>query len=46
MKEYCPDGVWGKATLANSDKGRLLFDAMVKATVEKLSSTFDQLNRD
>ena len=44
MKEYCPDGVWGKATLANSDKGRLLFDAMVKATVEKLASTFDQLN--
>ena len=46
MKEYCPDGVWGKATLANSDKGRLLFDAMVKATVEKLASTFDQLNSD
>lgn len=43
MKHYCPDGVWGKATLASSKKGRLLFDSMVKATVKKLNSTFDQL---
>ena len=43
MKHYCPDGVWGKATLARSKKGRLLFDSMVKATVKKLYSTFDQL---
>jgi len=43
MKHYCAEGVWGKPTLASTEKGKLLFDAMVKATVKKLSSTFDQL---
>ena len=43
MKHYCPDGVWGKPTLASREKGKLLFDAMVSVTVKKLSNTFNQL---
>ena len=43
MKHYCPDGVWGKPTLASREKGKLLFDAMVSVTVKKLLNTFNQL---
>ena len=42
MKNFCPDGVWGKASLASIKKGEKLFNAMINATVVKLTKIFDQ----
>ena len=43
MKEYCPDGVWGRSSLATAEKGRLATDAMVNYTVDYLQDTFAKL---
>ena len=43
MKEFCPDGVWGRSSLATAEKGRLAIDAMVDYTVEYLQETFARL---
>ena len=43
MKEYCPDGVWGRPSLATAEKGRLAVDAMVNYTVDFLEDTFAKL---
>ena len=43
MKDYAPDGIWGRPSLATAEKGRLLVDAMVDATVEHLEKTFERL---
>ncbi len=43
MKDYAPDGIWGRPSLATAEKGRLLVDAMVDATVKHLEKTFERL---
>ena len=43
MKDFCPDGVWGRSSLATAEKGRLVIDAMVDHTVEYLKDTFSKL---
>ncbi len=43
MKEFCPDGVWGRSSLASAEKGRLAVEAMVSYTVEYLQETFARL---
>ncbi len=43
MKDFCPDGVWGRPSLATAEKGRLAIDAMVDYTVEYLEDTFTEL---
>ena len=43
MKEFCPDGVWGRSSLATAEKGRLAIDAMVDYTVDYLQDTFTRL---
>ena len=43
MKEFCPDGVWGRSSLATAEKGRLAVDAMVRYTVDYLQDTFAKL---
>ena len=43
MKDFCPDGVWGRSGLATAAKGRLAIDAMVDYTVDYLQDTFTKL---
>ena len=43
MKEFCPDGVWGRSSLATAEKGRLAVEAMVSYTVDYLHETFARL---
>ena len=43
MKEFCPDGVWGRSGLATAEKGRLAVEAMVSYTVDCLQNTFAKL---
>lgn len=43
MKEFCPDGVWGRSSLATAEKGRLAIEAMVDYTVDYLQDTFTRL---
>ena len=43
MREFCPDGVWGRSSLATAEKGRLAVDAMVSYTVDYLHDTFAKL---
>ena len=40
MKEYAPDGIWGRPSFATAEKGKLLVEYMVSATVEHLDSAF------
>ena len=40
MKEFCPDGVWGRPSLATAEKGRMAIETMVDYTVEYLQDTF------
>jgi len=39
----CPDGVWGRATLGTAEKGRRLFEAMVRGLVDYCQDTFERL---
>ena len=43
MKEYCPDGVWGRSSLATAEKGRMAVEAMASYTVDYLEKTFARL---
>ena len=43
MREFCPDGVWGRSSLATAEKGRLAIEAMVEHTVGYLRETFERL---
>lgn len=43
MKEFCPDGVWGRSSLATVEKGRLAIEAMVDYTADYLQDTFERL---
>ena len=43
MKEFCPDGIWGRSSLATAEKGKLAVEAMVDYTVDYLQDTFTRL---
>lgn len=43
MKDFCRHGVWGNSSLATAEKGKLVVDAMVDYTVDKLQETFTKL---
>ena len=43
MKGYCPDGVWGRPSLATAEKGRRLMAAMVDRTAAQVEETFRRL---
>lgn len=43
MKDYAPDGVWGRPSLATAEKGRMVIEEMVDTTVEYLQKTFERL---
>ncbi len=40
VASVCPDGGWGRATLATAEKGRRLFALMVDGTVRYCSQSF------
>ena len=43
MKEFCPDGVWGRPSLATAEKGEKLLAAMVARTTARIEETFRRL---
>ena len=43
MKEFCPDGVWGHASLATAEKGEQLLASMVARTSEVVEAAFARL---
>jgi len=44
MKEFCPDGIWGRPSLATHEKGGRAVEAMIEATVSCLKTTFSNLD--
>ncbi len=44
MKEFCPDGIWGRPSLATEEKGRQVLAAMIEATVSRVEETFKRLS--
>ena len=40
MKLYCPDGVWGRPSLAKAEKGRRAFEIMVEDTAKYIENHF------
>ena len=43
MKDFCPDGVWGRPSLATPEKGEQALAAMVEVTVASVEETFRRL---
>ena len=43
LKELCPDGIWGRPTLASAEKGEKLMDAIVERAVVNIETTFRNL---
>ena len=43
MKEFCPDGVWGRTSLSTAEKGKQLLEAMVDYTSRVLETDFERL---
>lgn len=43
MKEFCPEGVWGRSSLATPEKGRQLLEGTVDLLVERVKATFARL---
>lgn len=43
MKQYAPDGIWGRPSFATAEKGKLLVEYMVNATIDHLNATFLRL---
>ena len=43
LKELCPDGVWGRSSLATAEKGEKLLAAVVERAVDKIEKTFRTL---
>jgi len=37
---YCPDGVWGTATVANAEKGKRCFDLIIEESVDYINKIF------
>jgi creatinine amidohydrolase len=45
MKLYCPDGIWGRSSLATAEKGRRALEIMVEETVRHIQTTFQRLDQ-
>ena len=45
MKLYCPDGIWGRSSLATAEKGRRVLEVMVEETVRHIQTTFQRLDQ-
>ena len=45
MRNYCPDGVWGRAGQATADKGRRALEIMVDETVQHVETTLKRLEQ-
>ena len=45
MKLYCPDGIWGRSSLATAEKGRRALEIMVDETVRHIQATFQWLDQ-
>jgi len=43
MFKYCPDGVWGAATLATAEKGKQLFDNGVEGSITYIDMVFGMM---
>ena len=43
MKEFCPEGVWGRSSLATPEKGKQLLEGTVDLLVEQVKATFMRL---
>ena len=46
MKDFCPDGIWGRPSLATEEKGRRVLEALIEATVAYVGVTFEKLGLD
>lgn len=44
MKEFCPDGIWGKPSLATAEKGGRAVKSMIETTASCLETTFADLD--
>ncbi len=43
MRDFCPDGVWGRSSLASAEKGRRALEAMIEDTAALFEDTFARL---
>ena len=43
MRDFCPDGVWGRSSLASAEKGKQALAAMIEDTVVVFEETFTRL---
>ena len=43
MREFCPDGVWGRSSLATAEKGKQLLDGTIDVLVAQIETTFKRL---
>ncbi|MCL2833227.1 MAG: creatininase family protein [Treponema sp.] len=42
---YCPDGIWGAATKATAQKGKLLLETAVDESVKFMNSVFEMMSK-
>ena len=45
MRLYCPEGVWGRSSLATTERGRRAFEVMIEETVRHIQDTFWKLDQ-
>ena len=43
LRDICPDGVWGRPSLATAEKGRLGLEMVIEATATEFEETFARL---
>jgi creatinine amidohydrolase len=43
MRDFCPDGVWDRSSLASAEKGKQALAAMIEDTVVAFEETFSRL---
>ena len=43
MKEFCPEGVWGRSSLATAEKGKKLLPVLIEQTAASVERTFERL---
>ena len=43
LRDICPDGVWGRSSLATAEKGRLGLEMVIEATAAEFEKIFTRL---
>ena len=43
LRDICPDGVWGRSSLATAEKGRLGLEMVIEATADEFEKIFARL---